>query len=67
MFQFYEEKINPNDESFIRFVSEYLEKNDVDVENISYGDLYTHIRKAIRQFLHVQNRGGEKRRNDKQS
>ena len=65
MFQFYKEKINPDDEPFIRFVSEYLEKNSVDVKNISYGALYTQIRKAIREFLQIQNPGGEERRNEK--
>jgi hypothetical protein len=64
MFQFYKQNIDPDDTAFLRFVSKHLEKNSVDVENISYHKLYTHIRNAIREFLHVQNQGSEILRND---
>jgi len=64
LFQFYKQNIDPDDGAFLRFVSEHLKKNSVDAENISYHELYTHIRNAIREFLHVQNLGGETPRND---
>ena len=64
MFQFYKQNIDPDDIVFLKFVSEHLEKNNVDVEKISYDKLYTHIRNAIREILRVQNQGRETLRND---
>jgi len=64
MFQFYKQNIDPDDGVFLRFVSEHLEKDNVDVENISYHELYIHIRNAVREFLHVQSQGGDTIRND---
>ena len=65
MFQFYTQNIDPHDQTFLRFVSEYLEKNSVDVEDISYHELYAHIRIAIREFLHVRDPVGDTRRHGK--
>ena len=64
MFQFYKQNIDLNDETFLRFVSNYLEKNNVDADNISYDELYAQIRSAIREFLHARGLGRGARRHD---
>jgi len=53
MFQFYEQNIDPDDEAFLAFVSDYLERKEVDVERISYYDLYVHVRSAIKEYLRL--------------
>jgi len=58
MFEFYKENIDLNDQTFLRFLSEYLEKKTVNVEGISYHELYSQIRNAIQEFLHVRSLGG---------
>jgi hypothetical protein len=64
MFQFYKQNIDLDDETFLKFVSNYLEKNEVDADNISYDELYARIRIAIREFLHVRGLGRGARRRD---
>ena len=53
MFQFYKEHIDPDDEAFLTFVSDYLERKEVNVEKISYYDLYVHVRSAIQEYLRL--------------
>ena len=62
MFQFYKQNIDPNNETFLTFVSNYLERNNVNVESISYQELYTHLQTAIQEYLHLRI-GGSARRN----
>jgi hypothetical protein len=64
MFQFYKQNIDLNDETFLRFVSDYLEKNNVDADNTSYDELYAQIRIAIREFLHARVLGRSVPRHD---
>jgi len=52
MFENYSENIDPNDEKFLGFVSDFLVKNGVkNPEDIPYVELYLLIQKAIRNFL----------------
>lgn len=53
MFQFYKQNIDPDDEAFLAFVSDYLERKEVDVERMSYYDLYVHVRSAIKEYLRL--------------
>ena len=53
MFQFYKQHIDPDDEAFLTFVSDYLERKEVNVEKISYYDFYVHVRDAIREYLRL--------------
>jgi len=62
MFQFYKQNIDPNNESFLKFVSDYLERNKVNVEKVSYQELYSHLHTAIQEYLHLR-LGGSARRN----
>ncbi|HUO42149.1 MAG TPA: hypothetical protein VMU35_04165 [Methylomirabilota bacterium] len=61
MFQFYKQNIDPDDEVFVTFVSNYLERKKVNVKTISYYELYTHVKNAIREYLQT---GDSKPRND---
>jgi hypothetical protein len=61
MFQFYKQNIDPNDQVFLRFVSDYLKERNLNVEKISYYDLYTHVRMAIKEYLRL---GGRTERRD---
>jgi len=52
MFERYAENIDPSDEKFLAFVSNFLAENDVkNAEDIPYAQLYLLIQKAIRNFL----------------
>ena len=52
MFESYSENIDPSDEKFLAFVSNFLVENGVkNAEDIPYAQLYLLIRKAIRNFL----------------
>ncbi len=62
MFQFYKQNIDPNDEAFLTFVSEYLKRKDVNADSVSYHELYVHIRSAIQEYLRV---GESTLRNDR--
>ena len=53
MFQFYKQNIDPNDEAFLTFVSEYLKKKNVDTDRVSYRELYSHVRRSIKEYLRV--------------
>ena len=58
MFQLYEERIQPDDQVFLEFVSQHLKKKGVgDPETLPYSELYGHVRNAIREFLHLQHSG----------
>jgi len=60
MFQFYKQNIDPDDEAFLAFVSNYVEQKKVNVETISYYALYSHVKRAIQEYLQV---GDTKSRN----
>jgi hypothetical protein len=52
MFELYSEKIDPEDENFMHFVSDFLAKNSPQTpETLPYSELYLLIQKAIREFL----------------
>ena len=52
MFERYSENIDPSDEKFLAFVSNFLAENGVkNAEDIPYAQLYLLIQKAIRNFL----------------
>jgi len=52
MFERYSENIDPSDEKFLAFVSNFLAENGVkNTEDIPYAQLYLLIQKAIRNFL----------------
>ena len=53
MFQFYKQNIDLNDEAFLTFVSDYLKRKNVNVEEVSYHELYVHVRSAIQEYLRV--------------
>jgi hypothetical protein len=53
MFQFYKQNIDLNDEAFLTFVSDYLKRRNVNVERVSYHELYVHVRSAIQEYLRV--------------
>ena len=53
MFQFYKQNIDPDDEAFLAFVSDYLKRKELNVERISYYDLYVHVRGAIKEYLRL--------------
>jgi uncharacterized protein (UPF0128 family) len=66
MFELYEEKIPLDDQVFAKFVSQYFQKNNVnDPEMLPYPELYAHVRKAIREFLHLNKSGGYASRSNK--
>ena len=54
MFELYKQNIDPNDEAFLNFVSNHIEKKEVNVETISYYDLYVQVRSAIREYLRTE-------------
>ena len=62
MFQLYKQNIDPGDDGFLTFVSDYLERKEVNVEMSSYYDLYIHVRCAIQEYLRL---GGKTPRNDR--
>jgi uncharacterized protein (DUF927 family) len=52
MFQSYTQKIDPENESFLIFITDYLERNHVkDPKAIPYVQLYDQIKKGIREYL----------------
>jgi len=52
MFERYAENIDPNDEKFLAFVSNFLVENGVkNAEDVPYVQLYLLIQKAIRNYL----------------
>jgi len=52
MFELYSEKIDPEDEEFLHFVSDFLATNGPqNTETLPYSELYLLIQKAIRKFL----------------
>jgi len=53
MFQFYKQNIDPNDETFLKFVSEYLKKRNVDIDRVRYRELYSHVRRSVKEYLRV--------------
>ena len=61
MFQFYKQNIDPDDEAFLTFVSNYVERKKVNVETISYYELYSHVKRAIQEYLQA---GDSRPRND---
>ena len=61
MFQFYKQNIDPDDEAFLMFVSNYVEQKKVNVETISYYELYSHVKRAIQEYLQA---GDSRPRND---
>ena len=66
MFQLYEERIQPDDQVFLEFVSQHLKKKGVGgPETLPYCELYGHVRNAIREFLHLQDLGRDTPRNQK--
>jgi len=55
MFERYAENIDPDDEKFQGYVSNFLEENGVkDPEDLGYAELYLLIQRAIRNFLSKQ-------------
>ncbi len=51
-FELYAQNIDPEDEDFITFISEYLMRNNVkDPRAIPYLQLYRQIREGIREYL----------------
>ena len=52
MFEHYAENINPDDEKFQAYVSNFLVENGVkNPEDLPYAEVYLAIQKAIRNFL----------------
>lgn len=52
MFELYSEEIDPEDEEFLHFVSDFLAKNSPkNPETLPYSELYLLIQRAIREFL----------------
>lgn len=52
MFELYSEKIDPEDEEFLHFVSDFVATNGPqNTETLPYSELYLLIQKAIRKFL----------------
>jgi hypothetical protein len=55
MFERYVQNINPDDERFREFVSNYLEKKNVkDPRVLPYTELYKLIKEGIREYLRQQ-------------
>jgi hypothetical protein len=53
MFQRYASSIDPGNEDFLTFISNYLaERNVTDPRAIPYSQLYNHIKQGIRDYLH---------------
>ena len=51
-FQLYREKIGPDNDAFLEFLDVYLKRNNVsNADSIPYLELYTTIRKAIREYI----------------
>jgi hypothetical protein len=55
MFQRYVHNIDPEDERFIAYISQYLtEKGVKDPKTLIYADLYKLIKEGIREYLRKQ-------------
>jgi hypothetical protein len=55
MFQRYAGNIDPESESFLTFISQYLaERNVTDPRTVPYTELYRHIKEGIRDYMHRQ-------------
>ena len=63
MFQFYQENINPEDEVFLEYVSNYLKQDANNPDSLPYHELYAKMRSAIREF--IKTRGEEQARQNK--
>jgi hypothetical protein len=55
MFQRYAESIDPENEQFLTFISQYLaERNVRDPREVPYSQLYRHIKEGIRSYVRQQ-------------
>jgi len=62
MFELYKQNIDPSDETFLMFISDYLNRKNLDSGKAPYHELYFRIREAIKEYLQA---GESKQRKDR--